>query len=85
MAEIRAPLAANICVFAIHVDMGVEGSGAGVGIVAGDDVRAAVSKEREPFSDGVGVAAGLDDHVRTTAVGDLPDHVSPLGQGPVFQ
>ena len=85
MAEIGAPLAANICVFAIHVDMGVEGSGAGIGIVAGDYVRAAISEEREPFSDGVGVAAGLDDHVRAAAVGGLRDHVSPVGQGPVFQ
>ena len=63
---------------AVDVLMRVDRARADVGVVAGNDVAAAVADERHAFLDGARRAGGFDHDVGAFAVGPVADRLEPL-------
>ena len=69
VVELAAPLAPNVRMFAVDVHMGIHRHAPGVGVVADDDVAAAVAEHGEAFRHRARVAAGLDHQIGATPRG----------------
>jgi hypothetical protein len=78
MRRLAAPATANLEVLAVDVLMRIDGARPGVGIVAGHDVPAAITRQRQPFLDRASRACRFDYDVDPFAVRQRLDRFQPL-------
>src|SRR3954466_16365143 len=78
MRHLAAPAAANLEMLAVGLLVHVDRARAGVGVVAGDHVTAAVADQVERLFDGARRAGRFDGHVDTDAAGQRPHDLQAL-------
>src|SRR6185437_11165117 len=73
-----SPASANLEMLPVDVTMSVDGAGPDVGVVAGDDVPSAVTRQVHPLLDGASRAGRLDDDVGSLAIRCRPNRLEPF-------
>ena len=79
MGEVGAPASADVEVFCVEVEVGVEGDVAVVGVLADDDDGSGVAGVAHGLHDGDGCAGGFDGDVGAPAGGVLEDPIASGG------
>ena len=76
--EVGAPLPPELHVLPVHLKMGIQRDGSGVGVVSGHDVAPSIAQHVEPLGHGGGISRRLQHHVHSPVPGEGEDPVLPV-------